>query len=78
VGAFDIWTAAILPIVDFNADEFVDLIDLELLITKWGTDDKLYDIGPMPWGDGIVDIEDLKVFIEHWEAENLINSQDVQ
>jgi hypothetical protein len=33
-------------------------------------DDTLYDIGPMPWGDGKVDIEDLKVCITEWEKEN--------
>jgi thioredoxin 1 len=27
----------------------------------------LCDIGPMPWGDGVVDVEDLKVFIGYWE-----------
>jgi len=40
------------------------------LIDAWGTDNTLYDIGPMPWGDGVVDIEDLKVFIKYWEQEN--------
>jgi len=28
------------------------------------------DIGPMPWGDGKVDIEDLKVFMTFYEKEN--------
>jgi serine/threonine protein kinase/Tol biopolymer transport system component/tetratricopeptide (TPR) repeat protein len=66
------WTykAPILPVVDFNADEIVDLSDLVLLIDNWGTDNTLYDIGPYAWGDGVVDIEDLKVFIEYWEKEN--------
>ena len=63
--------APILPIVDFNADEVVDLADLVLLIDNWGTDNTLYDIGPYAWGDGIVDIQDLKVFIEYWELGNM-------
>jgi len=46
------------------------------LIDAWGTDNTLYDIGPMPWGDGVVDIEDLKVFIKYWEQENM--SEDPQ
>ena len=65
------WTykAAILPIVDFNADSVVDVNDLALLIDNWGTDNTLYDIGPYAWGDGVVDIQDLKVFITEWEKE---------
>jgi hypothetical protein len=41
-----------------------------MLIDNWGMDETLYDIGPMPWGDGVVDVEDLKVFIAEWEKEN--------
>jgi peptidoglycan-associated lipoprotein len=69
-GSHDIWQAPIVPIVDFNGDEIIDLADLVMLIDNWDTDDALYDIGPMPWGDGVVDIEDLKVFIAEWEKEN--------
>lgn len=76
VGNHDIWQAPIIPIVDFNGDEHADLVDLEMLIENWGTDDKLYDIGPLPWGDGIVDIEDLKIFIKHWEEANGFESED--
>ena len=66
------WKTPILPIVDFNADGNVDLDDLRLLIDidNWGTDNTLYDIGPFAWGDGIVDIEDLKVFTAEWEKQN--------
>ncbi len=70
------WQAPILPIVDFNADEAVDLADLVLLIDNWGTDNSLYDIGPYAWGDGVVGIEDLKVFIAEWEKATSMNSQD--
>jgi hypothetical protein len=70
-GAADLWQAQLIPIVDFNADGVVDLVDLVLLIDNWGADDTLYDIGPMPWGDGVIDIEDLKVFIAEWEKKNL-------
>ncbi|HNS22380.1 MAG TPA: protein kinase [Sedimentisphaerales bacterium] len=66
---YDLWQAPILPIVDFNADSVVDVNDLALLIDNWGTDDTLYDIGPYAWGDGKVDIEDLKAFIAEWEKE---------
>jgi len=57
------WTykAPILPIVDFNSDGKVDRVDMGILMFNWGTDKSLYDIGPMPWGDGIVDSKDLMV-----------------
>jgi len=66
------WTykAPILPIVDFNADKKVDLVDLVMLIENWGSNKTLYDIGPYAWGDGKVDIEDLKVFMTYYEKEN--------
>ena len=59
------WQAPILPVVDFNGDEAVDTADIEILIDCWGTDDSLCDIGPFPWGDGVVDVEDLVVLVEH-------------
>jgi hypothetical protein len=64
------YQAPIIPIIDFNADEVLDVADLALLIDNWGTDNTLYDIGPYAWGDGKVDIEDLKAFIAEWEKEN--------
>ncbi|MCL5278852.1 MAG: hypothetical protein M1376_02970 [Planctomycetes bacterium] len=64
------WQAPILPIVDFNSDQKVDLVDLVMLIDNWGTSNTQCDIGPMPWGDGKVDIEDLKVFMTYWEKDN--------
>jgi hypothetical protein len=70
-GRMDVWQAPIIPIVDFNGDEFIDIEDLLIMIENWDTDDSTCDIGPMPWGDGVVDIEDLKVFIEYWEKENM-------
>jgi hypothetical protein len=66
----DLWQAPVIPIVDFNADGKVDLVDLVMLIENWGSTKTLCDIGPMPWGDGKVDIEDLKVFMTYYEKEN--------
>jgi len=42
----------------------------DVRIDNRGTDKTLYDIGPCAWGDGKVDIEDLKVFIAQWEKAN--------
>jgi len=57
--------APIIPIVDLNADGIVDAADMCIIVDNWGTDNSLCDIGPMPWGDGIVDVEDLIVLAEH-------------
>jgi len=61
----DIWQAPIIPIVDFNADGIVDAADMCIMVDYWGTDNPLCDIGPMPWGDGVVDVQDLIVLAEH-------------
>ena len=76
LGGEDLWQAAIIPIVDFNDDRNVDTDDLLIMIDSWDTDNSLCDIGPMPWGDGVVDIEDLKVFIKYWEQENMPQETD--
>jgi hypothetical protein len=59
------WKAPILPIVDFNGDGKVDRLDMGLLMLNWGTDKSLYDIGPTPLGDGIVDSKDLMVLAQY-------------
>ena len=42
---------------------------LEKLIEYWNQNEPSVDIGPMPWGDGVVDEEDLEVLMSHWEQE---------
>jgi hypothetical protein len=39
--------------------------DIIIMTHYWGSNYSLCDIGPMPWGDGVVDVEDLKVLAEH-------------
>jgi len=65
VGGGDLWQASITPIVDLNNDGIVDSADMCIMVDHWGTDDSLCDIGPMPWGDGVVDVQDLIVLAEH-------------
>jgi len=62
---------SIKPIVDFNGDNIYDNNDLIIMMGNWHTSESLFDIGPMPWGDGVVDFEDLKVFIKYWEQDNM-------
>jgi len=64
-GDFDIWQLSIEPIVDLNGDGIVDSADMSIMVDFWGSDESLCDIGPMPWGDGIVDVQDLIVLAEH-------------
>ena len=65
MGGYDLWQVLIEPIVDLNADGIVDATDMCIVVDNWGTDDQLCDVGPMPWGDGIVDVQDLIVLAEH-------------
>ena len=67
----DIYMVPIIPIVDFDDDGNIDTDDLVILVNGWGTNERLCDIGPTPLGDGIVDMEDLKVFMSYWEQENM-------
>ena len=65
IGDGDIYQAQVIPIVDLNGDGIVDATDMCLVVDYWGTDEPSCDIGPMPWGDGIVDVQDLIVLAEH-------------
>jgi hypothetical protein len=68
-GAWDVYRASIVPIVDFNGDELVDINDLLMLIDRWGQDDPQCDIAPFAWGDGVVDRQDLEVLMGYWGQE---------
>jgi hypothetical protein len=69
LGGYDLWEAPIIPVVDFDGDEMVAMGDLVRLIESWGKDDPLVDIGPNPWGDGVVDEKDLEVLMSDWDQE---------
>jgi len=64
-GSGDLWQVKILPVVDFNADGIVDSLDVCMMVDHWHTDEPLYDIAPLPYGDGIVDVKDLVLLAEH-------------
>ncbi len=50
---------------DFNGDEIVDGMDIDILFEHWQTDYLLCDIAPPPYGDGVVDVQDLIEVGEH-------------
>jgi len=64
-GDWDLWQVPITPIVDFNGDGIVDSVDMCMMVDYWGTDEPLYDIAPLPFGDNIVDVKDLIILAEH-------------
>jgi hypothetical protein len=55
--------APIIPILDFNGDAKVDALDMALSEANWQQADPVGDVGPFPWGDGMVDEKDLKVLM---------------
>ncbi len=66
--SYDLWQIQVLPILDFNEDGKVDEKDYLALTQHWGQNDSRYDIGPMGWGDGVVDAKDQRVFLETMEG----------
>jgi hypothetical protein len=62
-----LWQAPVLPVVDLNGDGVVNADDMSVMLRYWGQNESLCDIGPTPWGDGVVDVQDLIVLAEHLE-----------
>ena len=56
---------ALQPNLDFNSDEIVDGADVDIMVHHWQQDYALCDIAPPPYGDGIVDVNDLVLLSEH-------------
>ena len=64
-GGWEAYEAPIVLILDFNGDGRVDGKDILTMAGRWGTHDPICDIGPAPWGDGIVDVQDLIALAEY-------------
>jgi WD40-like Beta Propeller Repeat len=67
-GSYDLWQASIDPVVDLDGDGLTDRADIDIMLDNWGTDDSRCDIGPTPFGDGVVDVHDLIVLVESMVA----------
>ncbi len=67
---YDVWQVEVLPIVDFNGDNKVDGLDLIVMGMHWGEDYSLCDIAPLPFGDGVVDVQDLLLLAEYMDPMN--------
>jgi hypothetical protein len=51
--------------VNFNGDGIINEEDMCLMVDHWHTNEPAYDIAPVPFGDGIVDAQDLVVLSEN-------------
>ncbi|MCP4228905.1 MAG: hypothetical protein GY771_01985, partial [bacterium] len=76
-GNYDIWQVPIIPIVDLNDDGKVDTADICIMADYWNTDEPACDIGPTPFGDGIVDAQDMLVLTEYLTKENVDVEADI-
>jgi N-acetylneuraminic acid mutarotase len=54
------------PSPDFNGDGKVDLRDFSKLAQYWGQNESSVDIAPPPFGDRMIDFQDISVFAENW------------
>jgi hypothetical protein len=50
---------------DFNGDGIVDGLDVCILVEHWQSDYRPCDIAPLPFGDGVVDVQDLIALSEY-------------
>jgi hypothetical protein len=64
-GITDLWEVSIAPVVDLNGDGKVDRGDIRVIMNNWGTNNPHCDIGPTPFGDGVVDMQDLAVLTRY-------------
>jgi len=53
------------PSPDLNGDGIVDCADMCIIIDYWLTSEPSCDLAPTPFGDGIVDVQDLIALAEH-------------
>jgi hypothetical protein len=50
---------------DLNEDGIVDAADMCIIIDHWGKSYPLCDVGPAPFGDDIIDVQDMVVLSEY-------------
>lgn len=66
LGTDDIWEVCIRPVVDYDNSEFLDFMDFATFARCWTGGELPADICPMPFGDGVVGIEDLSALSSMW------------
>ncbi|OHB66331.1 MAG: hypothetical protein A2Y77_15125 [Planctomycetes bacterium RBG_13_62_9] len=64
-GPCSIYQTSISPVVDFDGDGQIGEDEVRTMMDNWGNDEPLCDIGPTPFGDGTVDMQDLTVLMKY-------------
>jgi len=66
-GGAKLMAEAIFPLStpDLNEDGIVNAADMCIIIDHWGENYPLCDVSPAPFGDGIIDVQDLVVLSEY-------------
>jgi len=73
-GGWEAWQAPIVANCDLNGDGKVNEKDVLVMTQHWGQDYPPCDIGPFPWGDGVVDTQDQMVLLETIEGPGFVLS----
>lgn len=72
---FDVTSFVVNPsmtaVPDFNQDRIIDLGDLMVLGRFWQVIEPKIDVGPLPYGNGIVDMYDFAALAADWSVEVL-------
>jgi Tol biopolymer transport system component len=67
----DVWQVPIIPKVDINGDTTIDIKDIEMVMKNWGQGRSYADIAPLPFGDGRVDKQDIKLLMDYWQLKGI-------
>ena len=62
----ELWKVPMVRDIDFSGDGKVNFKDFSILAQYLSEDESSVDISPQPFGDGIVDFNDVGVFVKHW------------
>jgi len=62
----ELWKVPMIRDVDFSGDGKVNFKDFSIFAQYLSQDESSVDISPQPFGDGVVDFNDVGVFVKHW------------
>ena len=62
----ELWKVPMVRDIDFSGDGNINFIDFSILAQYLSQTQSSVDISPQPFGDGIVDFNDVSFFVSHW------------
>ena len=62
----ELWKVPMVRDIDFSGDGKINFIDFSILAQYFSQAQSSVDISPQPFGDGIVDFNDVSFFVSHW------------